>query len=282
MKCTSLPSLFLVLLATASAGGSSANPLSEVISLIDSLKAKIIKEGEDEAKAYHDYIEWCDDASKNMNNEITTLTAKAGKLEALIGKLTSDIAASDDKIAQLAADIAVDTKDLKDATLIREKEAADFAAEEAELVDSIDTLSRAIGILEKEMAKNPAAFAQVDTTNLKNALKALGAIVDAAAFSSADKQKLFALVQSREGGEADEGDVGAPDPAIYKTHSTNILGVLEDLKEKAEEQLSSLRKAETNTKHNYEMLKQSLDDSIKADSKDMADEKAAKAAAEEK
>merc|ERR1719189_981308 len=155
MKCTSLPSLFLVLLATASAGGSSANPLSEVISLIDSLKAKIIKEGEDEAKAYHDYIEWCDDASKNMNNEITTLTAKAGKLEALIGKLTNNIAVSDDTIAQLVASIATDTNDLKDATLIREKEAADFAAEEAELVDSIDTLGRAIGILEKEMAKNP-------------------------------------------------------------------------------------------------------------------------------
>merc|ERR1719211_44890 len=132
------------------------------------------------------------------------------------------------------------------------------------------------------MAKNPAAFAQVDTTNLKNALKALGAIVDAAAFSSAEKQRLFALVQSREGGEADEQDVGAPDPAVYKTHSTNILEVLEDLKGKAEEQLSSLRKAETNTKHNYEMLRQSLEDSLKADNQDMADEKAAKAAAEEK
>merc|ERR1719229_1574984 len=45
-------------------------------------------------------------------------------------------------------------------------------------------------------------------------------------------------------------------------------------------QLSALRKAETNTKHNYDMLKQSLEDSIKADNKDMADEKAAKAAAE--
>merc|ERR1719266_656534 len=132
------------------------------------------------------------------------------------------------------------------------------------------------------MAKNPAAFAQVDTSNLKNALKALETVVDAAAFSNADKKKLFALVQSQQGGEADEQDVGAPDPVVYKTHSTNILEVLEDLKEKAEEQLSNLRKAETNTKHNFEMLRQSLEDSLKADNKDMADEKAAKAAAEEK
>merc|ERR550532_119177 len=282
MKCASMSALALFLLVpVVSAGSSTNNPLSEVISLIDSLIAKVVKEGEAEAKAYNDYVEWCDDASKNMNNEVTTLTSKKEKLEALIGKLTADIASSDDTIAQLAADIATDTKDLKDATLIREKEAAEFAAEEAELMDTIDTLSRAIGIISKEMAKNPAAFAQLDTSNFKNTVKALSTIVDAASFSSADKQKLFSLVQAQQGSEADDQEINAPDPAVYKTHSTNIIDVLEDLKEKAEEQLSNLRKAETNTKHNYEMLKQSLEDSVKADTKDKADETAAMAAAQE-
>merc|ERR1719210_988188 len=177
-----MASLFLILLATASVGSSRANPMSEVVAQIDSLIAKVIKDGEDEAKAFHEYVEWCDDASKNMNNDITTLTTKKEKLEALIGKLTSDIAASDDTIAQLVADIARDTTDLNDATLIREKEVADFVAEELELSDTIDTLSRAIGILTKEMAKNPAAFAQVNTASLKSTLNALSTIVDAAAF----------------------------------------------------------------------------------------------------
>merc|ERR1712217_12810 len=52
-------------------------------------------------------------------------------------------------------------------------------------------------------------------------------------------------------------------------------------KEKAEEQLSGLRKAETTAKHNFAMLKQSLTDQLAADNKDMADEKAAKAASAE-
>merc|ERR1719189_2000372 len=69
--------------------------------------------------------------------------------------------------------------------------------------------------------------------------------------------------------------------AAYKTHSGNILDVLEDLKEKAEGQLSDLRKAEVNTKHNFDMLKQSLDDQMAADTKDMNDEKAGRAAAKE-
>merc|ERR1719345_547971 len=77
--------------------------------------------------------------------------------------------------------------------------------------------------------------------------------------------------------------MGAPAATVYKSHSSDILDLLEDLKERAEEDLAALRKAETNTKQNYEMLKQSLTDANTNDNKDMADEKAAKeAAAEEK
>merc|ERR1719263_323035 len=81
--------------------------------------------------------------------------------------------------------------------------------------------------------------------------------------------------------EADEAALGAPAAAVYKTHSTSIVDVLEDLKEKAEGELADLRKAETNAQHNYDMLKQSLLDQKAADEKDLADEKGAKAAAEE-
>merc|ERR1719343_1124189 len=131
------------------------------------------------------------------------------------------------------------------------------------------------------MAKNPAAFAQLDTSDVSKVVKAMEAIVDAAAFSSHDRQRLVALVQSRQGADDDDEEINAPAGAVYKTHSTSIFDLLEDLKEKAEEELASLRKAETNAKHNYEMLKQSLEDSIAADTKASDEEKASKAAAAE-
>merc|ERR1719517_126201 len=175
--------LALALLALATpACGTDANPLSEVISLMDSLTAKIVAEGEAELKAYKEFFEWCDDAARNLKNEITTATAQKEKLEVAIGKNAGDIEASSAKIEALAGSIASDDSDLNDATLIRKKEAADFAANEAELVDVIDTLSRAISILEREMAKNPAAFAQVDTSSLSKILSSLSTVVDAASF----------------------------------------------------------------------------------------------------
>merc|ERR1719235_1703103 len=111
----------------------------------------------------------------------------------------------------------------------------------------------------------------------------MGAVVDAAGFSGHDKEKLMSLVQSSQGAESDSDDldVNAPAGAVYKTHSTGIFDLLEDLKEKAEEELASLRKAETNTQHNYAMLKQSLEDSIAADTEAKDEAAAAKAAAEE-
>mmetsp|Transcript_111732 Transcript_111732/g.271430 ORF Transcript_111732/g.271430 Transcript_111732/m.271430 type:complete len:749 (+) Transcript_111732:2-2248(+) len=257
------------------------NPLGKVLQLMDGLAAKVTKEGEAEAKAYKEFFAWCDDAAKNKQFEIKTATSQQEQLEATITKETADSEAASVKIEELAASISASDADLANATTIREREAKDFAASEAELVDTIDTLGRALIVLQKEMAKNPAAFAQMATSGQSALLSSLGALVDAAAFSAADKSRLVALVQSRQSGEAEDEDLGAPAASVYKSHSSGILDVLEDMKEKAEEELGSLRKAETNSKHNYGMLKQSLEDQMAADTKDMAGEKSTKSAAVE-
>jgi len=284
MKTFQVTAAVAVLLAgglPAQAAADSQNPLGKVVELLDSLYAKVASEGDAEQKAFVEYTNWCDDAASNKRNEITTGERKQGDLEASIGKLTSDIAVSEGKIEELVASIATQTKDLTDATAIRKKEASEFAANEAELMDSIDTLGRAISIISKEMAKNPAAFAQVDTSSFKNLMKGLTAVMEAASFTAASKQTLTALVQASQASESEEDPMGAPAATVYKTHSTDILDLLEDIKEKAEEDLAALRKAETNTKQNFEMLEQSLTDANTNDNKDMVDEKAAKSAAEE-
>jgi len=55
------------------------------------------------------------------------------------------------------------------------------------------------------------------------------------------------------------------------------MDVLDDMKEKAEGQLSDLRAAETQAKNSYNMLRQSLEDELSATSKELDDEKSAKA-----
>jgi len=278
MKTATLLVVFSAVTSTCIGEQTQTSPLSKVLDLMAELTAKIVKEGEAEAKAYKEYFDWCDDMSKNAGFEIKTAEAKKEKLESKIGELTSSITVSTSKIDELVAAIAADDSELKDATAVRDKEAADFAKNEAELMDCVDTLERAITIISKEMAKNPAALAQIDTSSTARLVQTLGAVIDAAGFAGADKQKLVALVQSQ---SSDDQEPGAPDSAVYKSHSSGIVDVLEDMKEKAEGSLADLRKEETNSKHNFEMLKQSLEDQMAADTKDMEDEKAARAEATE-
>jgi len=279
MQNTMISVVFALFLVGAPPASATSDPLGKVFELMADLSAKITKEGEEEAKAFNDYVEWCDDAAANLHNEIKTGAKKQEELEATIASCKADIEANSVKIEELSGAIAADEKELKEATAVREKEVATFEASEAELVDAIDTLDRAVGILQKEMSKNPAALAQVDATNLDSVIKGLDAVINAASFSAQDQQKLTALVQQRSG--SDDEELGAPAAAVYKTHSTSIFDVLEDMKEKAETQLADLRKAESNTKHQYNMLKQSLEDEIEADTKDMNEEKSLKAASEE-
>merc|ERR1719352_9850 len=116
---------------------------------MDSLTAKITAEGEAEAKAFKEYYEWCDDAAANLHNEIKTGGEKKDELEATIAKASADIEACMGKIEDLSAAISADEKELKEATAIRVKEVATFEAAEKELMDAINSLDRAIGILGK-------------------------------------------------------------------------------------------------------------------------------------
>jgi len=278
-----LPVVFLLLVGVpvASADDSSANPLGKTIELLAELKAKIVKDAEAEAKAFKEYYNWCDDTCRDTGFAIKSASDTKEKLEAKIEELSAEISSGTAKIDDLAAAISATTADLKNATGIRQKEKAEFEANEGEMVEAVDTMARAISILEKEMSKNPAAFAQIDTSNLASMLQALNAVMDAASISGSDKKRLVALVQSRDDTQDEINELGAPAGATYKSHSGSIVEVLEDMKDKAEEELSELRKAEATSKHNFDMLKQSLEDQIAADTKNMEDEKSSRSANEE-
>merc|ERR1719324_229501 len=128
-------------------------------------------------------------------------------------------------IEDLSSDIGSAESDLKAATVIREKEAADFGAEEAELKEVIDSLERAISILTKEMAKSGASMIQLKSAN--SITQAFSAMVQAAAMSADDASKLTALVQESQSSDEEESDadseLGAPAAKVYEGHSDGII-----------------------------------------------------------
>merc|ERR1719464_321983 len=105
-------------------------------------------------------------------------------------------------------------------------------------------------------------------------------LVHASAINSADAARLTSLVQSRN--TEDDTSFGAPAAAVYESHSGGIVETLQGLLDKAEAQLDAARKQETSASHNFDILKQSLEDEIKFASKDMAEAKTGIAKSTEK
>merc|ERR1719299_209065 len=119
---------------------------------------------------------------------------------------------------------------------------------------------------------------------MKKVSDALTAVMEAAMVDIGDKAKVQALLQAQTA--EDDMDLelqpaGAPDPAAYKSKSGGIVDVLEDMLEKAKAELADAQKAEMNSKFDYDMLKQKLEDATKFGEKELGETKAAKAAAEE-
>jgi len=264
---------------TAIVAVAGAAPIDKVINMIGELEQKIIAEGEEAHGVYVEFSEWCEDTSKNVMYEIKTGKSDVESLKAEIAKEAANIDAQTAKIEELAGAISMDEADLKAATTIREKEAADFFAKEKDLVETVDTLERAIGIIEKEMKKGGAALAQFQKG--AGVIEALKAMVDAQSLSTADGSKLSALIQDSQKSDDEDADAGAPAAAAYENQSGGILDVLNDLLEKAQGELDKTRAAEKANIQNFEMLKGSLEDEIKFANKEKSEAHTSKTESEE-
>lgn len=258
-----------------------ANPVNKALQLLSDLTAKITNEQKNAQHTFAEFKDWCEDRTTNLGFEIQTGNSEVASLQALIEDSSARQTSLGEKIQDLGSALATDDADLKAASGIRSKESADFGASSKELNEVIDTLTRAIGILERQ-----GGASMVQLNNAGDLAKALSVMVDASSLTSADAARLTAMVQTSQATEdADDNadfSLGAPDSAVYKSHSDSILETLEDLLDKARAQLRDAQQKETSAQHNFEMLRQSLEDGMTNANKDMADAKKDRAAAAEK
>merc|ERR1719182_965422 len=117
-------------------------------------------------------------------------------------------------------------------------------------------------------------FVQKDN---KDVVSALDALLQDSSISAGDRSTLTALVQKAQGDDDDFLQSAAPAPKAYESQSGSILDILEDMKEKAVAMKNDGVKAEMNAKHSFEMLKQSLENTIAQDNKELAESKSIKA-----
>merc|ERR1719506_3233029 len=207
-----------------------------------------------------EFSQYCDAEANKREDSITSAARTLSDLAAVIEESSASIETLGEEVDELTSKISASESDLKDATKLREEGRAAFEAQEKELTETIDSLSRALIVL-----KRGQTFLQNKDSHeeIAKLVTVLATIADATWVPTQDRPKLQAFLQSQ-----DEDGATQPQATVsaYESQGSGILDTIEDLKTKADESLSTVRKQEMEASHEYEMLKMSLDTKI-ADAK---------------
>merc|ERR1740138_536795 len=98
-----------------------------------------------------EYTQWCDDEKNKKEDAITSSKRTIKDLTATIEESKASILELTSTIDELTGKISAAEGELKEATGLRNKESSDFSAAEKELVDTVDSLTRATSVLKKNL-----------------------------------------------------------------------------------------------------------------------------------
>merc|ERR1719201_2944517 len=140
-----------MIVSTGSAESVGANPIRKVVTLMQNMQKEIEAEGAKEKELFEKFMCYCSGGTAGLKKSIADAAAE---MEELTAKIKSE-EAEKTQLAQDLIDHKKDregaTADIEEATVLRTKEAAAFAAEKADSETNIAAMASAIPALEKGM-----------------------------------------------------------------------------------------------------------------------------------
>merc|ERR1719355_397718 len=236
-------------------------PVSKVITLLKDMLKQLEKEAEEDEEIYDKMACWCETNDKEKTKSIADAEARISDLTTKIEELTASSARLNTEIKNLEKEVAENQAALDKATAMRQKELAEFNEEEKDMLQSIGALKSAIIVLSKhealmqvpsEQLLNIAAMIQDQFHKHASLLRGM--------ITPREHKMVAAFVQS-------PGDYFDAEPTFkqsYAPQSGQIFGILKQMKETFETNLSTSQKEEMAAQQAYEDLKAAKEAEIKA------------------
>jgi len=221
-------------------------PVTKVVKLLKDMQATLQKEMETDQEVYDKLACWCETNDKEKTAAIEIAEQRITEFTTAIEELSAKSARLDTEIKTLNEEIAKNQEALNKATAIREKELEEFNAEEKDMMQSIQALKNAITVLGKhhpeELLQMPdealVSVATVIRHNLYSKAQLLKGTI-----SPDQRRTLTAFVQQPAGFQS------------YAPQSGAIFGILKQMKETFETNLSQAQKDELAAQDAYNELK---------------------------
>merc|ERR1719486_426541 len=198
---------------------------------------------------------WCNTGAQDKAAAIDAGKATIARLESSMGSDAAKIAELKAKRKETLDEVNADHKALMDATGMRMKENKEFQASETDYLEAIDAAKNAIIVLGKH---NSLAQLKAVAHRLLDAR--IGQMVGhARSVSKANTEVLQSFLRHA---ETATSFLSIPGMQSYAPQSGQIFGILGQMKEDFEVNLSEAQKAEAKAKADYETLKAAKEDEI--------------------
>lgn len=218
-------------------------PVTKVVNLLKDMQTTLKDEQDADEKAYQKLGCWCETNGKEKTAAVETAEAKLTLLQGQIEEMMAKSVRLNSEINTLSNELAGSEDALGKATGIREKELAEFNAEEKDMVTSIKSIKDATLVLSKHQSE---AFIHVKKV-LKHHQHSKAKIL-AKSLSPEQMRALTNFVQQPEV----QGTAG---PQAYTSESGGIFGVLNQMKETFEQNLDVAQKDELAAQESFGELK---------------------------
>jgi len=234
----------LALRATASVSSSldldedfKERPVSKVIKLLKDMQTQLTKEGEEDKSVYEKVQCWCETNGGDKLKTIEDAEASISDSTSTIEALTAKSAQLSTDIQDLEAEIADNQDALGTATSLREKALEEFTSEEKDLLQSVQALKDAVVVLGKHHAAPEEELLSIAAL-IKHQMHVHGKMLRHAAIDDGMQNKVVSMLQGE-----------------YAPQSGEIFGILNQMKETFEQNLSLSQKQELSEQQAFEELK---------------------------
>merc|ERR1719159_1057537 len=236
-------------------------PVSKVITLLKDMLKQLEKEAEEDEEIYDKMACWCETNDKEKTKSIADAEARISDLTTKIEELTASSARLNTEIKNLEKEVAENQAALDKATAIRQKQLAEFNEEEKDLLESISALKSAVTVLSKHNSflQMPRSHLVGVAATVQNEMQKHRKLLEGV-LTRSQKKIATEFVQAPE----DYFDAEPTFKQSYAPQSGEIFGILKQMKETFESNLSQSQKDELANQKAYEDLKVAKEEEIAA------------------
>merc|ERR1719387_3184881 len=229
------------------------------------MKIQLEQEAAEDEEIYEKMACWCETNDKEKTKAIEDAEARIEDLKAEILRLAAASARLSAEIKNLEKDVAENKEALDKATALRTKELAEFNGAEKDMLQSIGALKAAITVLAKHHGGSLLQSNQEQVVlTLQHELEKHASLLQGV-LTSSQKKAIAAFVQAPEDyfDDAPAFNQANYQPA-YAPQSGEIFGILKQMKETFENNLSQSQKDELANQKAFEDLKEAKEGEITA------------------